>query len=156
MSKRPTKRMHREMFSAELNLMPIMNLFMVLIPFLLLTAIFVKTATIDIHLPQEVKSSQGGAKIKSSGPVIIKATKSGFAFDGIGKGLTVVRKSGGGFNYKKLSSTLAELKKKYPRDVEAIVLMPKDLSYEKVIKIMDAVRETDTTKLFPVISLGAL
>lgn len=156
MSKRPTKRMHREIFSAELNLMPIMNLFMVLIPFLLLTAIFVKTASIDIHLPQEVKSSKGGEKIKSSGPVTIKVTKSGFTFEGIGKGLPPIKKISGGYNYKGLTNTLEGLKKKYPDDVEAIVLMPKDLSYEKVIKIMDAVREKNTFKLFPVISLGAL
>ena len=59
MSRRPTARRRLSSLSPDLDLIPVMNLFMVLIPFLLLTAVFAKTVAIDIYLPQISEEGAG-------------------------------------------------------------------------------------------------
>ncbi len=49
----------RRSAEAEINITPVMNIFVILIPFLLLTATFVKIAIIDLSLPTlEMSSGQ--------------------------------------------------------------------------------------------------
>ena len=53
MAARPSNRGHREEEALEeLNLIPIMNLIVILIPALLLTAAFVQFAVINVSAPQ--------------------------------------------------------------------------------------------------------
>ncbi len=41
------------MVAEDVNLIPLLNIFTIVIPFVLLTAVVAKTAIIDIFLPQE-------------------------------------------------------------------------------------------------------
>lgn len=63
------KRKHRNKNEAvdELNLIPVMNLFVCLVPFLLLTAAFVKMGGIDVELPkaQAAQTDPGNEKKKT-------------------------------------------------------------------------------------------
>ena len=51
MAARPSVRRRRNEFNGEVNLIPLMNVFCILIPFLLLTAVFVQLSVIDTQLP---------------------------------------------------------------------------------------------------------
>jgi len=133
-----------------------MNVFMIIVPFLLLTVVFAKTVVIDIYLPQENQSESVSADDKLPEILTIKITEKGFELGGIGEG-KVIDGSGYNFNYPQLTKELEKLKERYPEKEEVILLFDPDISYDIVIKVMDAARETSEggqRTLFPHVSLG--
>jgi biopolymer transport protein ExbD len=154
--------LHKDPLWRDLDLVPVMNIFMILIPFLLLSAVFVKTAIIDIHLPQEKLAGKEAPKITPKGFLTIHVTEKGFSFGGIGKDMRTIKRKGGALDFKLLSEKLLKLKEKNPETDEAIILFKGDTPYELVIKTMDAAREIikvkdgDTVRrtLFPLVSVG--
>lgn len=162
MAYRPSKRRHHSLAGDELNLTPIMNIFMIIIPFLLLTAVFAKTAIIDIYLPQEDKAGTGNTADAGDIAILtIKTTEKGFELGGVGSGISI-SKSNGDLNFKGLSKELIKIKDKHPKQEEVILLFTRDVSYDMVVKVMDATRETTEIMdgkpvkrmLFPFPSLG--
>ncbi|OGV98494.1 MAG: hypothetical protein A3I04_04975 [Nitrospinae bacterium RIFCSPLOWO2_02_FULL_39_110] len=155
MAYRPSKRRHHSISDTDLNLTPVMNLFMVIIPFLLLTAVFAKMAIIDTYLPQE---GEGGGGNQAAPPkmLIVKVMEKGIELGGIGEGIFIPRIEGK-LNLRQLAAELFKLKDKYPKEEEAILLFDPQMPYDQVVQIMDTTRETsEGTKriLFPLISLG--
>lgn len=155
MAFRPSKRRRAHADAQELDLTPIMNVFMIIIPFLLLTAVFAKTAIIDIYLPQEGQGAGGASgeyKLLS-----VKVSDRGFELGGIGSGV-FVRKNGGDFDFDRLTEELARIKSRYPAKQDIVLLFNPSVPYDTVIKVMDASRETGAggakQELFPVVSLG--
>lgn len=137
-----------------------MNLFMVLVPFLLLTAVFAKTAAIDIYLPQ---ISEGEAAKSAPREVLtVRLNKNGFAFGGLGRSIAPVEKKNDAYDFETLSERLLELKKNHPDKDEVVLLFDPATPYELVIKLMDATREAVTKesgiparkRLFPLVSVG--
>lgn len=161
MSRRPTARRRLSSLSPDLDLIPVMNLFMVLIPFLLLTAVFAKTVAIDIYLPQI--SEEGAGKSAPPHEVLtVRLNKNGFVFGGLGRFIAPVEKKGERYDFELLSKRLLELKKNHPDKDEVILLFDPATPYELVIKLMDATREAVTKesgipirkRLFPLVSVG--
>ncbi|VAV83616.1 hypothetical protein MNBD_DELTA01-2127 [hydrothermal vent metagenome] len=161
MAYRPSRRTHQHSQGTELNIIPLMNVFVIIIPFLLLTAVFAKTSMIEIFLAQQDAVISASSKKQDQGYLTVKVLKKGFVLGGIGKGI-VIRRKKGKLDYKRLSSMLVKLKDRHPRVQEVAILLNPSLSYESVVKVMDVTREADvvrkgqTTKrvLFPLVSLG--
>jgi len=155
MARKKNKRHH---VAEDLDLLPIMNLFMVLIPFLLLSTVFVKTTMIDIYLPQAnaTPPKQNQDNKKPLEMLTIHVTPQGFSFSGLGKSLAKVPIKGGEYDYATLTDRLVGLKSQYPESEEVILLFVADSPYETVIKTMDASRESINggTTLFPNVSIG--
>lgn len=156
MAYRPSKRRHLTPSSDELNLTPIMNVFMIIIPFLLLTAVFAKTAIIDIYLPQEAGSSS--AADTPSEPLIltVSVTDSGFELGGVGNGMAIPKISDR-YDFKQLSEELVKIKERYPEKEDVVLLIQRNLPYDTIVKVMDTARETagkERKPLFPLLSLG--
>lgn len=160
MPRRPTARRRLSSISPDLDLIPVMNLFMVLIPFLLLTAVFAKTVAIDIYLPQI--SEEETVRPAPHEVLTVRLSKNGFTFGGLGRTLAPVEKKGERYDFELLSKKLLELKKNHPDKNEVILLFDPATPYELVIKLMDATRETATKEngiairknLFPLVSVG--
>jgi biopolymer transport protein ExbD len=162
----PTRRRHKATLDEEINLIPVMNLFMVLIPFLLLTAVFAKTAIIDVYLPTAASAlSDKTAKKAARAPgavLTIQVTAKGFKFTGLGTGIKAIAKRGGKYDFTALSKALVKLKAKYPAKEEVILLFEPTTSYETVVKMMDTTRElieksgkkSSRKTLFPLVSVG--
>ncbi|MCK4738817.1 MAG: biopolymer transporter ExbD [Deltaproteobacteria bacterium] len=168
MAHRPTSRRKRNVDAdaGDLNLTPVMNLFMVIIPFLLMTAVFVNTTIIEIHLPQESKAPQAPSdkKVTEDDILTIGLTAKGFTFSGLGKRIATIKKKDGKFDFISLQKKLVELKKKHPTKEEVVLLFKADAPYDLVIDTMDATRialvkngETTTKQnLFPMVSVGEI
>lgn len=155
---RRTQRKRRALINPDLDLLPIMNLFMVLIPFLLLSAVFVKIAVIDIYLPQPSTATTKNGGKKPLEMLTIHITNKGFAFSGLGKSLPKINKRDGNYDFSALTKSLQGLKQQYPESGEVILLFMANTPYETVVKTMDSSRETvqnkETIKLFPTVSIG--
>ena len=166
MARIPTRRRHKATLDEEINLIPVMNLFMVLIPFLLLTAVFAKTAIIDVYLPKAAGAALSDKTVKKAaapGAVLtIQVTAKGFRFTGLGRGVADIGKRDGKYDFTALSKALVKLKAKYPAKEEVILLFEPTTPYETVVKMMDTTRElieksgkkSSRKTLFPLVSVG--
>ena len=124
----------------ELNVTTFMNLMVVLVPFLLITAVFSRMAVVELNLP----SSAGGAAPAEIGfrpEVVVRQ-------DGIEvtNGRTVIAsipKIDGEYDLETLSTYMLSLKRDHA-DVEDIsVLLEPQIPYDYLIQVMDAVRSAE-------------
>jgi len=144
-----------------LNLTPMMDVFTVLVVFLLITAVFTSITIMDLSVP-----TSAGASVSSKPNFAIEVIvrKSGLE---IANGRSVeaaIPKIDDKYDLKKLSEMLLRLKAQYPDKEDATVLMEPKVEYDNLIQVMDTVRvahmqaeggkEAENVVLFPKISIG--
>jgi biopolymer transport protein ExbD len=145
----------------ELNITSFLNLMVVLIPFLLISAVFSRITIMELSVP----TSAGGAISKKPNFAIeVIVRKNGFEIANGSSVEAAVPKKDGQYDMELLTEILLRLKAQYPEKEDATVLMEPDIEYNYLIQIMDAVRGTrqklegveDEQKivLFPEISIG--
>ena len=123
----------------ELDIVTFLNLMVVLIPFLLISAVFSRITILELNVPEG--GSGGQDKPKFVLEVIVR--KKGLEI-GNGKGVVAsMRKVDGKYDIATLSAYLKKIKKNYPDKTDAIVLMESDIEYEYLVLVMDAVRSAD-------------
>jgi biopolymer transport protein ExbD len=146
----------------ELDITTFLNLMVVLIPFLLVTAVFSRITIQELNLPSEAAGGAKPDKPLVTIEVIVRKDKLQLSD---GKRITAtINKSEGKYDIKKLSENLLELKGKYSEKEDATILVEPDIEYEDVIHVMDAVKvaevkqsgleEVQRLPLFPKLSLG--
>ena len=150
-----------------LNLIPIMNLVSILIPFLLMAAEFVQLAVIDSTLPaigppQPVTEQEEPEKpplqlslgITSKGILVLGADHVLYpdggapaVAEGEQRPPTVPCKSGAictsveDYDWPELTRLLAKIKKEYPDDQNVILVPDSRIHYEVLVATMDASRQ---------------
>lgn len=123
----------------ELDIVTFLNLMVVLIPFLLISAVFSRITILELNVPEG--GSGGADKPKLVLEVIVR--KKGIEI-GNGKGVVAsMVKVDDKYDIATLSTYLKKIKKNYPDKTDAVVLMEADLEYEYLVLIMDAVRSAD-------------
>jgi biopolymer transport protein ExbD len=145
----------------ELDVSTFLNLMVVLVPFLLIGAVFSRVAIMELSIP----TSAGGSALKTPNFAIeVIVRKTGLE---IANGMSVEAafpKKDGRYDMEMLSKMLKRLKARYPEKEDATILMEPDIEYDYLIQIMDAVRgaevpaegggKVEKTVLFPDISIG--
>jgi len=148
----------------ELNLIPIMNLFIVLIPFLLAAAAFYQVGIIPVSTPQSTPNQTDVPKTPVTvtlnmvvGLDVIKVTvsstslsdeeKAALAFDIPAKGKS--------WDLPQLQQRLKELKNDYPKSNTVMMLPKPKVDYSRLVALLDAIRERKVADeqfeaLFPV------
>jgi biopolymer transport protein ExbD len=140
----------------ELNITTFLNLMVVLVPFLLITAVFSRITILELSLPTgegsssttkqelsiEVIVRQKGLEIGNGKQVLarfplLKEEDAPLAVDE--EGNQDISKL---YDLKLLSEYLVKIKGKYPEKTDAVVLMEPDIEYRVLISVMDAVRST--------------
>ena len=130
----------------ELDIVTFLNLMVVLIPFLLISAVFSRITILELNVPSG--GSGGADKPKLVLEVIVR--KKGIEI-GNGKGVVAsMVKVDDKYDVATLSAYLKKIKINYPDKTDAIVLMEPDLEYEYLVQIMDAVRSADPVEVVPV------
>jgi biopolymer transport protein ExbD len=150
---------HKE--TPELDVTTFLNLMVVLIPFLLITAVFSRITIMELNLPT---AAGGRAADKPQVTIEVIVRKNVLQ---IGDGRSVVAtipKADGKYDLKKLSEYLQRIKARYSEKDDATVLIEPDIDYEDMIHVMDAVRVVEVRQpgeeraqkiaLFPAISVG--
>ena len=153
----------RNVETAELNITAFMNLMVILVPFLLITAVFSRLAVLELNLPSSSSEPVDPQDQTFQLEVIIRADKIEVGDRNQGL-LGVYRNTGDGYDYEALSNKLSELKRRYPAKTDASILLEQDIQYDTLVQVMDRVRiaervdeEEQAVKrfdLFPDISIG--
>jgi biopolymer transport protein ExbD len=160
MNRRYFHRRRREGTSG-LDVTTFMNLMVVLVPFLLISAVFSRVTILELNVPTSA------AKAAMSAPnfaIEVIVRKKGFEIANGSSVEAAVPKKDGHYDMQMLHELLARLKARYPQKGDATVLMEPDIEYDYLIQVMDAVRgaevrtegrtEVNKIVLFPNISIG--
>ncbi|MDH4126197.1 MAG: biopolymer transporter ExbD [Gammaproteobacteria bacterium] len=147
--------------TAELNITAFMNLMVILVPFLLITAVFSRLAILQLNLPGSSTEPVEPQDQTFQLEVIVRKDKIEVGDRNQGL-LGIYPNTADGYDYAALESKLAELKKRYPAKTDASILLESDIEYDTLVQIMDKVRIGETidadaivrTDLFPDISIG--
>ena len=144
-----------------LDVTSFLNLMVVLIPFLLISAVFSRITIMELDVP-----TSAGGKASTTPDFVIEVIvrKAGLE---IGNGSTVevaIPKKEDQYDMEMLSEMLKRLKARFPEKEDATVLMEPEIEYDYLIQIMDAVRaaevqvegreDVEKMVLFPDISIG--
>ena len=145
---------------AELLLVPMIDIFTVLVTFLLMTAVFSRTVILQLNLPAaqtEFKDPPPGLQLE------VMVRKSGMVVADRNSGpLAPLPNTAGGYNYDGLTEYLKRVKAKFPEKTDASILLEADTPYDILVQVMDRVRVFETkqglntvqAELFPDISIG--
>ncbi len=143
-----------------MNITAFMNLMVILVPFLLITAVFSRLTILQLNLPGDAAPSVETEQTLVF-EVIVRSDRIELA-DRVGGLIQAFPKGASGYDYKGLNEKLMDLKARYPQKTDATVLLEPDTAYDTVVQVMDAVRSQvvnrDTkpvqAELFPDISVG--
>ncbi|MBN8281197.1 MAG: biopolymer transporter ExbD, partial [Gammaproteobacteria bacterium] len=147
----------------DLNMVPMIDMMIILVFFLIFTAVFSKTNILELNLP----SSTAGVPDLPDGlqlEVIVREASIDVADRRTGV-LQSLPNTPGGYDLSGLGSYLERVKAKFPANESATILMGPDISYDVLVQVMDTVRVRAMpgapgvpapmpAELFPQISVG--
>ena len=147
--------------TAELNITAFMNLMVILVPFLLITAVFSRLAILELNLPGSSSEPADEQEQVFQLEVIVRADRIEVGDRNVGA-LGVFPIDVDGYDFAALSNKLSELKSTYPDKTDASILLESDIPYDTLVQVMDRVRVAESVEdnavvrrdLFPEISIG--
>ena len=145
----------------EIDVTTFLNLMVVLVPFLLITAVFSRLTIVELNLP----SAAGGAANDQDGfRVEVIVREAGMEISNGKATIASIPKKDDEYDLESLSELVVELKREYPDHESASVLMESHIPYDYLIQVMDIVRavevptgideEVELYALFSEISVG--
>jgi biopolymer transport protein ExbD len=161
---RRRSRRHKEP-EKDLDITPLLNLVVTLIPFLLVSTVFTQIGVHNLNMP-EISSGPGMAAIEQlKKPLVLEVVLYKNRLELLDRQTGPLKSYpnvDGVYNHAALTQTLKAVKLRFPEVTEITVLMEKDTPYQHLIATMDAVRSTKQVQdgrtvkvdLFPDISIG--
>ena len=158
-----SKRVHRRKHPAvELNITAFMNLMVVLVPFLLMTAVFSHITILDLNLPPPGAKD---TKQPKKPPYELRVTirKNMMVLSDNRNGLIQrIPTRGKEHDFAKLKATLKQVKARIPNHTNITILAEQQTRYDDLISAMDSSRSYRAqvdgdwvfAELFPDISIG--
>jgi biopolymer transport protein ExbD len=153
-------RHHRK--PSELMLVPMIDIFTVLVTFLLMTAVFSRTVVMELKLPTQSTEEvplPPGLELE----VILRKDMIQVADRATGPLQTWPRSGPDApYDLPAVSSFLQQVKAKYPEKTDATVLLEPDIPYDALVQVMDTLRIVELrqgtllvqAELFPNVSIG--
>ncbi len=144
----------------DINIVPMLDVMVILTFFLIFTAVFSKTSILEVHLPGP------GARAAAQVPTLeleVIVRRGGLEVADRNTGvLTSVPAVASGQDVVRLSAYLERLKAQFPEKKDVTLLVAEDVDYDTIVQVMDAVRMRQSadgakvvrTELFPQVSLG--
>jgi biopolymer transport protein ExbD len=154
------KRLRHHNHEEGLNITAFLNLMVILIPFLLITAAFNRFSILELYLPP---ASEGALKaIKELQLEVIIRKESLEVADQRGGLIKRIHNNAEGYDYQALNELLVQIKIRFPEKRNVFILSEPQTHYDTMVQVMDAVRMTEQVEagslvqaeLFPEISLG--
>ncbi|WP_420426862.1 ExbD/TolR family protein [Algiphilus sp.] len=142
--------------TSELQITAFMNLMVVLVPFLLITAVFSQLAVLELALPEPASESSDEPPLPPGLRVVVRADTVTVT-DGGSPVQAFDRADDGAIDTEALGALLSEIKSRRPDDTAITLLLEPSVAYEDLVTVMDTVRmQPDNPKqnMFPDIAIG--
>ncbi len=155
MAFRPSQRRNRPSYILDLNMAPLLSLFVALIPMLLLTAMFQSVGIVNLYLPtlEEALLQDNAVDPSQDFTLAVTVTLSEISLMK-DQEVLLTEAIENGLKLDRLIGELVTLKEEFPDKRDAVLLLDGEILYETIIDIMDAVRIKGDRELFPDISLA--
>jgi biopolymer transport protein ExbD len=145
----------------DLNIVPMLDVMVILTFFLIFTAVFSKTSIVELNLPGPVAEAPPPVPTLEL-EIILRKSGLEVADRNVGVLETLPLTVTGFQDIPRLSEYLLGVKSKYPDKTSATLLVADDVDYDTIVQVMDAIRvrqdvegaKVTTTSLFPQISMG--
>jgi len=131
--------MRRERKPAELLLVPMIDIFTVLVTFLLMTAVFSRITVMQIDLPSSAAAKPTEPPFRLE--VIVR--QDGFELSDGKQLIGTVPKVNGAYDLAGLMEHTLQAKREHPSSEDASVLAEPKVPYDELIQAMDAIRSTE-------------
>ncbi len=148
--------------TAELNITAFMNLMVILVPFLLITAVFSRLAILELNLPGSSTEPVEPQEQVFQLEIIVRSDR--IEVGDRNQGLLGIypNTEAGEYDYQALTDKLVELKDRYAEKTDASILLESEIAYDTLVQVMDRVRIAESIEdesivrrdLFPDISIG--
>ncbi|GAC1455736.1 MAG: hypothetical protein PVS2B3_02170 [Steroidobacteraceae bacterium] len=131
--------MRRERKPAELLLVPMIDIFTVLVTFLLMTAVFSRITVMQIDLPSSAAAKPAEPPFRLE--VIVR--QDGFELSDGKQVIDTLPKLQGAYDLAGLTQRTLQVKREHPGSEDASVLAEPKVPYDELIQAMDAIRGTE-------------
>jgi biopolymer transport protein ExbD len=124
---------------AELLLVPMIDIFTVLVTFLLMTAVFSRITIIELDLPSAASAGAPAPPFRLE--VIVR--QEGIELSDGDALIAAIPNVNGEYDLETLSELALALKRDYPEANDASVLLEPEIAYDHLIRVMDAIRSVE-------------
>jgi biopolymer transport protein ExbD len=138
----------RERKPHELLLVPMIDIFTVLVTFLLMTAVFSRVAVMQIDLPSSVSATPAEPKFRLE--VIVR--EDGFELSDGKQAIAKIPKVSGAYDLDGLTEGVLAVKREHPTSEDASVLSERKVPYDELIQAMDAIRSAELPAADPLVA----
>jgi biopolymer transport protein ExbD len=144
----------------EINITAFMNLMVILVPFLLITAVFSRITILELNLPA-AGSGQAQDEHQFELEIIVRENSIDVG-DRDGGLIKRIPALDTGHDIAQLSELLQQVKARFPEKIDATLLLEADTPYDTLVQVMDKVRAAPVVQagsvlmaeLFPEIAIG--
>lgn len=160
MARRQSRNHGRYRGRNDLNIVPMLDVMVILVFFLIFTAVFSRTSILELSLPPP-SSDSPPLPPQLELEIIVRAGSLQVADRSTGP-LKTLPNNVAGYDVAALTEFLKQVKAKFPEKTDATVLMEPDVSYDTMVQVMDAVRTFEVQQggqvvrgeLFPQVAVG--
>ena len=146
----------------DINITAFLNLMVILVPFLLITAVFSHMTILELNLPPNQKNPDNPDQQKERNFELIIRSDEIVVSDTLGGPIRAIAKVNGKYDMKAISDLLVRIKAQFPEKQNITILLEPKIPYEVLVEAMDVSRVVDVVEagsvvqkeLFPVISIG--
>ncbi len=124
----------------EIDVTTFLNLMVILVPFLLITAVFSRLTIVELNLPS---TAGGPTDNQDTFRVEVIVRDAGIEISNGSATIASIPKKEGEYDFETLSDFMVELKLDYPKHEAASVLMETQIPYDYLIRVMDVVRSVE-------------
>jgi len=147
--------------TVELNITAFLNLMVILVPFLLITAVFSRVTVLELNLPSKDAIAKQEEKIKLQLELVIRKDNFEVRDSNLGR-IKFIQRDAVNPDWKQFTDILVEIKTRFPEEQSITLLLEPKINYKTLIQVMDRVRSADVVQftevvnveLFPNISIG--
>lgn len=147
--------------TVELNITAFLNLMVILVPFLLITAVFSRLTVLELTLPALDAAAETQTKIELDLQMLIYPNALEIRDANIGR----IRRfdiEQGRTDWSPVTEVLVEIKRRFPEETAISLLLDPAVPYKRLIEVMDRVRSAEIVnvgtleevELFPAVSIG--
>lgn len=147
--------------AVELNITAFLNLMVILVPFLLITAVFSRITILELNLPAKDAVVRQEKEINLQLQLVVRKDSFEIRDSNLGR-IKYLQRDNDNSTWQTFSDILLEIKSRFPEEQKISLLLDRDVNFRTLIEVMDRIRaaevvefaEVRTVELFPEISIG--
>jgi len=136
-----TRRKYRDIIENDLEIMPLMNLFVAMIPMLLISAVFLNVTVIDMKAPPEAADRDASGDKRESLALAVTIKDEHFVVEGRQIRKRVIVRSDEDADGR-LADALADVVARHPDNQDVMIISQPHTQYGDIIAVMDICRES--------------